>query len=122
MTVKDGANEMNTEMLLWVIVVWLMALSTILFFKKAGFAPVLPQNQFDKYLLAFFVIYFSIIGWHAVFHIDTSSPFEQAFMNAMLDNQKLVIGALLGLITGRAIGRGDPPATGFTIEQTKEKP
>ena len=61
------------------------------------------KSNFDKLLLTFFVIYFSMIGWHAVFHIDPSSPFEQAFMTAMLDNQKLVIGALLGLITGKAL-------------------
>ena len=60
-------------------------------------------NNFDKFVLLFLVIYFSLIGWHAVFHINTANPYVQNFMAAMLDNQKLVIGALLGLITGRAI-------------------
>ena len=69
--------------------------------------------NFDKFLLLFLVLYFSLIGWHAVFHIDTTNAYVQGFMTAMLDNQKLVIGALLGLITGRAIqskqnGNGTP--------------
>ncbi len=68
--------------------------------------------NFDKLLLVFLVIYFSIIGWHAVYHIDTASPFEQKFMDSMLDNQKLIIGALLGLITGRAIQRQVDNAAG----------
>jgi hypothetical protein len=70
-------------------------------------------GNFDKFVLVFLVLYFSLIGWHAVFHIDTSNIYVQNFMSAMLDNQKLVIGALLGLITGKALQskvNGNAPA------------
>ena len=67
------------------------------------------KQHFDKMLLAFFVLYFSALGWHAIFYMshhaipDAIDPVIRAFMDSMLDNQKLVIGALLGLITGRAL-------------------
>ena len=77
------------------------------------------KEHLDKFLLAAFVVYFSLLGWVALFHIDTSSPFEQAFLNAMLDNQKLVIGALLGLITGRALAAN---TSTVTTEVTKTLP
>lgn len=66
------------------------------------------NSHFDKLLLSFFILYFSLLGFHAVYilelhKIEINNPIVQSFMSAMLDNQKLVIGALLGLITGRAL-------------------
>jgi hypothetical protein len=67
------------------------------------------KNNFDKFLISFFTLYFTFLGWHAVFYLShhdgvmMNNPLVQNFMSAMLDNQKLVIGALLGLITGRAM-------------------
>jgi hypothetical protein len=83
----------------------------------------LIKNHFDKFLLAFFVLYFTFLGWHAVFYLSHhdgalgSSPVVQSFMAAMLDNQKLVIGALLGLITGRALA-SSPKTNGGTSDST----
>jgi hypothetical protein len=68
-------------------------------------------RHFDKLLLGGAIVYFGQLAmWH---HGEQDSTFAQA----MLDNQKLVLGALLGLITGRAIqraadgknGNGPPP-------------
>jgi hypothetical protein len=54
----------------------------------------------DKFVLGFFVVYFSVFAYVAV-HGDPTNP----FVSAMLDNVKTVLGALLGLVTGRAIQR-----------------
>jgi hypothetical protein len=70
----------------------------------------LIKENFDKFLVSFFVLYFTFLGWHSLFYLAhhdgtiVANPVVQSFMAAMLDNQKLVIGALLGLITGKAIG------------------
>jgi hypothetical protein len=69
----------------------------------------LLKQHFDKLLLTFFVLYFSLLGFHSIFYLThhdgtiASNPIVQGFMAAMLDNQKLIIGALLGLITGKAL-------------------
>lgn len=64
-------------------------------------------GNFDKFLMSFFVVYFSLLGWFAVCGTQGNNPFALA----MLDNEKLVIGALLGLITGRATARMDDRRT-----------
>lgn len=62
------------------------------------------KEHVNNLLLSFFVIYFSLLGLHAMHAGITETP----FMSAMLDNEKLVIGALLGLITGRATAPKPP--------------
>lgn len=61
-------------------------------------------------MLAGFVIYFSLFGFLAVY----GNPNNPA-VTAMLDNEKTVLGAFLGLVTGRAMQRAQdaqprPPA------------
>lgn len=62
-------------------------------FYKAIFYPI---------LLTGIVVYFSTLGLHAFHHGGTDAAFE----TAMLDNTKLVLGALLGLVTGYQLGKG----------------
>lgn len=57
-------------------------------------------GNLDKFMLAFFVVYFTIFAYGAV----TGSA-NNPFTAAMLDNEKTVLGAFLGLVTGRAIQR-----------------
>lgn len=64
----------------------------------------LLNDYFYVWVLLFLILYYSSVGIYALSHIDTANAWENNFMTAMLDNQKLVIGALLGLITGRRIG------------------
>lgn len=59
----------------------------------------LLKTNFTVIMLALLVIYFSLLGLHAMHHGIGDSP----FMAAMLDNEKTIIGAFLGLITGRSI-------------------
>ncbi len=58
-------------------------------------------GNFDKLLLGFFILYFSHVAFEALSH----GPTYAAFVAAMLDNNKTLIGTLLGLMTGRALGR-----------------
>ena len=51
-------------------------------------------------MLAFLIVYFTIFSY---FSLQTSPG--NAFAVAMLDNEKTVLGAFLGLVTGRAIQR-----------------
>lgn len=53
------------------------------------------KNHFDKLLLLSLVVFFTLLA------IYGKSPSAQG----MTDNVKLVLGALLGLITGRAMFR-----------------
>jgi hypothetical protein len=74
----------------------------------------LIRENFDKIILSLFVLYFSLMGFHSIYimelhKVEITNPLIQTFMNTMFDNQKLVIGALLGLITGRAFAKGDKP-------------
>lgn len=55
----------------------------------------------DKFLLSGFVLYFSLFAFLAIYGTPAANP----FVAAMLDNEKTMIGALLGLITGRALAR-----------------
>jgi hypothetical protein len=66
------------------------------------------KSLFYPVLLTAVLVYFSLLGLHALHHGATDTVFE----TAMLDNTKLVLGALLGLVTGYQIGRGsnDKPA------------
>ena len=59
---------------------------------------------FYAVLLSLLVVFFSSMALHA-FHHGTG---ELTFQNAMLDNVKLVLGALLGLVTGYTMGRSNP--------------
>jgi hypothetical protein len=74
----------------------------------------LLNEYFYVWVLLFLILYYSSVGIYALGHIDTANAWENNFMTAMLDNQKLVIGALLGLITGKKIAESkdvppDPP-------------
>lgn len=60
-------------------------------FTKIIFYPV---------LLVALIAFFTVLGLHAFHHGGTDLTFE----TTMLDNTKLVLGALLGLITGAGIG------------------
>lgn len=51
-------------------------------------------------MLAFFVVYFSLIALYP------NAP----YMAAMLDNEKTLVGAFLGLVTGRALQRAQDAA------------
>jgi hypothetical protein len=82
------------------------------------------KEHFDKLLLAFFLLFYSGLGWHSVFYLAhhdgtiAGNPLIQGFLSAMLDNQKLVIGALLGLITGRALEKAYGGANATTTSST----
>jgi len=82
------------------------------------------KQHFDKLLLAFFLLFYSGLGWHSVFYLAhhdgviAGNPLVQGFLSAMLDNQKLVIGALLGLITGRALEKATGGTNGTTPSNT----
>lgn len=66
------------------------------------------KSLFYPVLLTAILVYFSMLGLHALHHGPTDTP----FLTAMLDNTKLVLGALLGLVTGYQMGKGsnDTPA------------
>jgi hypothetical protein len=72
----------------------------------------LLNEYFYVWVLLFLILYYSSVGIYALGHIDTANAWENNFMTAMLDNQKLVIGALLGLITGKKIAESkeEPPS------------
>jgi hypothetical protein len=59
------------------------------------------KSIFYPVLLTGVVIYFSSLGLHAFHHGGPDAIFE----TAMLDNTKLVLGALLGLVTGYVAGK-----------------
>jgi hypothetical protein len=56
-------------------------------------------GNFDKILLSAFIVFFCAFAYFA------TRQKESTFVAAMLDNTKTMIGTLLGLMTGRAIGR-----------------
>jgi amino acid transporter len=91
--------------MVWILTIWLMAVGTIRLLMHVQWDWTHFWGSFDKFLLVFLVLYFSLLGWHAVYHINAANDNLQKFLDSMLDNQKLTIGALLGLITGRAIQR-----------------
>ena len=68
-------------------------------------------NNLDKFMLAGFIVYFSLFAFLAVYGTPNSPV-----VTAMLDNEKTVLGAFLGLVTGRAMQRAQdaqqsrPPA------------
>lgn len=66
------------------------------------------KSLFYPVLLTGILVYFSLLGLHALHHGAQDGPFQ----TAMLDNTKLVLGALLGLVTGYVAGKGsnDSPA------------
>lgn len=70
--------------------------------------PEWVKMLFYPLLLTAIVVYFSTLAVHG-FHYG---PYGKDFEAAMLDNTKLVLGALLGLVTGYQIGKGsnDKPA------------
>ena len=70
--------------------------------------PEWVKMLFYPLLLTGVVVYFSILALHG-FHFG---PNGHEFELAMLDNTKLVLGALLGLVTGYQIGKAsnDKPA------------
>lgn len=82
---------------------WVMLMGTLKFIMRFDWDWTHFWAQFDKILLVFMVLFYSLLGWHAAFHSGNPNSYIQKFAESMLDNQKLVIGALLGLITGRAI-------------------
>jgi hypothetical protein len=80
----------------------------------------LLNEYFYVWVLLFLILYYSSVGIYALGHIDTANAWENNFMTAMLDNQKLVIGALLGLITGKKIAESkDMPPTPPVVEPPK---
>lgn len=90
----------------WILTVWLLLVGTLRLAIAAGWDFSHFWQQFDKLLLVFLVLFYSLLGLLVAYQVLTNShPYVQKFADAMLDNQKLVIGALLGLITGRAIQR-----------------
>jgi hypothetical protein len=61
------------------------------------------KSIFYPLLLTAIVVYFSELALHGFHHGPTDAP----FLSAMLDNVKLVLGALLGLVTGYTLGKSD---------------
>ena len=59
------------------------------------------KSLFYPVLLTAIIVYFSLLGLHALHHGTSDTVFE----TAMLDNTKLVLGALLGLVTGYVAGK-----------------
>lgn len=60
------------------------------------------KSVFYPLLLTGVLVFFALLGLHAFHHGASDGPFEAA----MLDNTKLVLGALLGLVTGYVAGKG----------------
>ena len=67
-----------------------------------GFRPI-----FYAVLLSLLVVFFTIASLHAFHH----GQGDVTFQNAMLDNVKLVLGALLGLVTGYQMGKNSNDKT-----------
>ena len=59
------------------------------------------KSLFYPILLTGVIVFFSVLALHAFHHGGADAPFEAA----MLDNTKLVLGALLGLVTGYVAGK-----------------
>jgi hypothetical protein len=66
------------------------------------------KSLFYPLLLTAIIVYFSQLSVHALHHGPTDGP----LLTATLDNTKLVLGALLGLVTGYVAGKAsnDTPA------------
>lgn len=92
--------------MIWILTIWLILMGSVRLMLTAGWDFSHFWAQFDKLILIFLVLFYSLIGLLVAYQVlATDHPYVQKFADAMLDNQKLVIGALLGLITGRAIQR-----------------